>query len=108
MGLLTGKRFLITGVISNRSIAYGIAQAFLIGEDFINNDHVTFNNLSPGNSYTNINNPFTISFSEDISFDNHQLQLNKERILVYHEFFYFLLNREAILLLYLFHLLIET
>ena len=28
MGLLTGKRFLITGVMSNRSIAYGIAQAF--------------------------------------------------------------------------------
>lgn len=27
MGFLTGKRILITGVISNRSIAYGIAQA---------------------------------------------------------------------------------
>jgi len=27
MGFLTGKRLLITGVISNRSIAYGIAQA---------------------------------------------------------------------------------
>src|SRR3546814_19409458 len=27
MGLLNGKRILITGVISNRSIAYGIAQA---------------------------------------------------------------------------------
>jgi len=42
----------------------------------INNNHITFNNLSPGNSYTNTNNPFTISFSENISFDNHQLQLN--------------------------------
>ncbi len=28
MGLLTGKRFLITGIMSNRSIAYGIAKAF--------------------------------------------------------------------------------
>ncbi|MBC5764349.1 enoyl-ACP reductase FabI [Ramlibacter albus] len=27
MGFLTGKKFLITGVLSNRSIAYGIAQA---------------------------------------------------------------------------------
>jgi enoyl-[acyl-carrier protein] reductase I len=27
MGFLTGKRFLITGVLSNRSIAYGIAKA---------------------------------------------------------------------------------
>jgi enoyl-[acyl-carrier protein] reductase I len=27
MGFLAGKRFLITGVISNRSIAYGIARA---------------------------------------------------------------------------------
>ena len=27
MGFLTGKRFLITGVLSNRSIAYGIARA---------------------------------------------------------------------------------
>src|SRR5690606_9393353 len=27
MGFLSGKRILITGVISNRSIAYGIAQA---------------------------------------------------------------------------------
>ena len=27
MGFLTGKKNLITGVISNRSIAYGIAQA---------------------------------------------------------------------------------
>jgi enoyl-[acyl-carrier protein] reductase I len=27
MGFLSGKRFLITGVLSNRSIAYGIAQA---------------------------------------------------------------------------------
>ncbi len=27
MGFLTGKRILITGVISNRSIAYGIARA---------------------------------------------------------------------------------
>ena len=27
MGFLTGKRILITGVISNRSIAYGIAKA---------------------------------------------------------------------------------
>ena len=27
MGFLEGKRFLITGVISNRSIAYGIAKA---------------------------------------------------------------------------------
>ena len=40
------------------------------------NDHVTFNNLSPGNSYTNTSNPFTISFSDDISFDSHQLQLS--------------------------------
>tara|TARA_Y100001970_G_scaffold50742_1_gene64206 strand:- start:6884 stop:9772 length:2889 start_codon:yes stop_codon:yes gene_type:complete len=42
----------------------------------INNDLVSFNNLSPGNSYTNTNNPFIVSFSEDISFDNHQLQLD--------------------------------
>ena len=27
MGFLTGKKLLITGVISNRSIAYGIAEA---------------------------------------------------------------------------------
>src|SRR3954447_6536881 len=27
MGFLTGKKLLITGVLSNRSIAYGIAQA---------------------------------------------------------------------------------
>ena len=27
MGFLSGKRILITGVISNRSIAYGIAKA---------------------------------------------------------------------------------
>ena len=27
MGFLAGKRFLITGVLSNRSIAYGIARA---------------------------------------------------------------------------------
>src|SRR6218665_1212541 len=27
MGFLTGKKFLITGVLSNRSIAYGIARA---------------------------------------------------------------------------------
>ena len=27
MGFLAGKRLLITGVLSNRSIAYGIAQA---------------------------------------------------------------------------------
>jgi enoyl-[acyl-carrier protein] reductase I len=27
MGFLTGKRLLITGVLSNRSIAYGIARA---------------------------------------------------------------------------------
>src|SRR5450755_2490615 len=27
MGLLEGKRFLVTGVLSNRSIAYGIARA---------------------------------------------------------------------------------
>jgi enoyl-[acyl-carrier protein] reductase I len=27
MGFLSGKRLLITGVLSNRSIAYGIAQA---------------------------------------------------------------------------------
>ena len=27
MGFLTGKKFLVTGVLSNRSIAYGIAQA---------------------------------------------------------------------------------
>ncbi|EJW99462.1 Enoyl-[acyl-carrier-protein] reductase, partial [gut metagenome] len=27
MGFLSGKKILITGVISNRSIAYGIAQA---------------------------------------------------------------------------------
>ena len=27
MGFLTGKRILITGLASNRSIAYGIAQA---------------------------------------------------------------------------------
>ena len=27
MGFLAGKRFLITGVLSNRSIAYGIAKA---------------------------------------------------------------------------------
>ena len=29
MGFLTGKRILITGLLSNRSIAYGIAKAFL-------------------------------------------------------------------------------
>ena len=40
------------------------------------NDHVNFNNLSAGNSYTNNNTPFTIGFSEYISFDTHQLQLN--------------------------------
>ena len=40
------------------------------------NDYVTFNNLSPGNSYTNTNNPFTISFSESADFANHQIQLN--------------------------------
>jgi enoyl-[acyl-carrier protein] reductase I len=28
MGMLTGKKALITGVMSNRSIAFGIAQAF--------------------------------------------------------------------------------
>ena len=27
MGFLTGKRILITGLLSNRSIAYGIAKA---------------------------------------------------------------------------------
>ena len=27
MGFLAGKRFLITGVLSNRSIAYGVAKA---------------------------------------------------------------------------------
>ena len=27
MGFLTGKKFLITGISSNRSIAYGIAKA---------------------------------------------------------------------------------
>ena len=27
MGILTGKKLLITGVLSNRSIAYGIAKA---------------------------------------------------------------------------------
>ena len=42
----------------------------------INNDLVSFNNLSAGNSYINTNNPFSVSFSDDISFDNHQLQLN--------------------------------
>ena len=40
------------------------------------NDYVNFNNLSAGNSYTNNNSPFTIAFSEDISFDTHQLQLD--------------------------------
>jgi len=41
----------------------------------INNDYVTFNNLSPGNSYTNNSQPFTITFSENASFENHQLKL---------------------------------
>ena len=27
MGFLAGKKFLITGVLSNRSIAYGVARA---------------------------------------------------------------------------------
>ena len=42
----------------------------------INNEHVTFYNLTAGNSYTNNNDPFLISFSNDISFSNHQLRLN--------------------------------
>tara|TARA_Y100001970_G_scaffold294323_1_gene450565 strand:+ start:31512 stop:34382 length:2871 start_codon:yes stop_codon:yes gene_type:complete len=40
------------------------------------NDYVTFSNLSAGNSYTNNSSPFTIAFSDDISFDVHQLSLN--------------------------------
>jgi len=40
------------------------------------NEYVSFSNLSAGNSYINNSNPFTIGFSEDISFDTHQMQLN--------------------------------
>ena len=41
----------------------------------INDDYVSFNNLSPGNSFTNTNQPFTITFSPEASFSNHQLKL---------------------------------
>ena len=40
------------------------------------NDYISYNNLSPGNSYTNSSLPFMISFSENASFSSHQLQLN--------------------------------
>ena len=45
---------------------------FVIGFNFENKKND--NNLSSGNSYTNTSNPFTIAFSENISFDIHQLQ----------------------------------
>ena len=43
---------------------------------FVINDYVSFSNLSAGNSYTNSNDPFTVAFSENITFDSHQLKLN--------------------------------
>ncbi|MBI71898.1 MAG: hypothetical protein CMG61_00310 [Candidatus Marinimicrobia bacterium] len=42
----------------------------------INNEHVTFFNLTAGNDYTNSNDPFLVSFSQDIDFSTHQLKLN--------------------------------
>ena len=42
----------------------------------INNEHVTFFNLSAGNEYTNSSDPFLVSFSQDIDFSSHQLKLN--------------------------------
>ena len=40
------------------------------------NDYITFSNLDAGESYINYSEPFSIEFSNDISFSNHQLQLN--------------------------------
>ena len=40
------------------------------------NDYITFSNLSPGNSYTNSNDPFIIEVSQNANFSTHQLQLN--------------------------------
>ena len=40
------------------------------------NDYISYNNLSPGNSYTNSSTPFMVAFSENTSFSSHQLQLN--------------------------------
>ena len=42
----------------------------------ISNEHVTFFNLTAGNDHTNSNDPFLVSFSQDIDFSTHQLKLN--------------------------------